>query len=283
MAALLAYLFYFLAASSSPLQRRWLAINREHDSKGQIDFSFKVTLIVAVFGLILPIFEPFFLQGNIIYLIMLSFLCGVFGAGYFISSYIAQKHVDAGITTLVNNIYTPITIILATVFLNEKLAPLQIAGTILLLLSIILISKKHRLGRLRFDKYFLLMVASAVMLGVLLTAERALQKTTGFTAGTILSWWSQCTFLGVTALITKSKTTYSNTDTLITGTLRFFQSLSWVVLIFVVGNLSVVSAITTFKVVVVFIAAAVFLREREDLPRKLIGSVIAIVGLLLMQ
>ncbi len=65
--------------------------------------------------------------------------------------------------------------------------------------------------------------------------------------------------------------------------LPFLQSLSWVVLIFVVGNLSLVSAITTFKVVVVFIAGAIFLKEREDLPIKIIGSVIALAGLLLMK
>lgn len=76
---------------------------------------------------------------------------------------------------------------------------------------------------------------------------------------------------------------YTNKDTLITGALRFLQSLSWVILLFIVGNLSLVSAVTTFKVVVIFIAAAIFLNEREDLPRKIAGSFIAVLGLLLMQ
>jgi hypothetical protein len=34
---------------------------------------------------------------------------------------------------------------------------------------------------------------------------------------------------------------------------------------------------------VVFIAGALFLNEREDLPRKIIGSLVALVGLLLMK
>lgn len=72
--------------------------------------------------------------------------------------------------------------------------------------------------------------------------------------------------------MTKSKNVYSNKDILITGTLRFFQALSWVTLIFVVGNLSLVSSVTTFKVVIVFIAAAIFLKEREDVPRKILGK-----------
>ena len=145
------------------------------------------------------------------------------------------------------------------------------------------VSKKHRIGTFKFDKYFMLMALSGVLLGICLTAERALLKTTGFSAGTMLSWWAQCLFLGIATFVTKNKNEYSKKDISITGVLRFFQSLSWVILLFVVGNLSLVSSITTFKIVVVFIAAALFLKEREDLPRKILGSLIALAGLLLMK
>jgi uncharacterized membrane protein len=99
----------------------------------------------------------------------------------------------------------------------------------------------------------------------------------------MISWWAQCAVLGMFAILTRSRSEYSKKDIAITGGLRFLQSLSWVILIFVVGNLSLVSAITTFKVVLIFIAAAIFLKEREDLPRKIMGSVIALAGLLLMK
>lgn len=186
----------------------------------------------------------------------------------FITSYTAQKHVEAGVTTLVSNIYTPVIIVLAT---------------ILLLIGILIVSKKHQIGKFKFDKYFLLMLLSGVMLGISLTAERTLLKTTGFTAGTIFSWWAQCLVLGIAVLITKNKNVYSKKDIAITGSLRFLQSLSWVILTFVVGNLSLVSSITTFKVVIIFIAAAIFLKERTDMPRKITGSLVALVGLLLMK
>lgn len=283
MAALLAYLFYFVAASASPLQRRWLSIKRSANEQGQIHFAFQVTAITAVLGLLLPLFEPFRLQGSTWSLATLALACSVFGAGYFWASYTAQRHVQAGVSTLVSNVYTPVTIVLATIFLNEGLTTLQIAGTVLLLTGIVIVSQKHRVQRFTFDKYFLLMTLSGVMLGICLTAERALQVETGFTAGTLLSWWGQCAALGVAALLTRSRSEYSHTDIAVTGILRFLQSLSWVVLIFVVGNLSVVSAVTTFKVVLIFIAAALFLKERDDLKRKILGSLIALAGLLLMK
>ena len=283
MISFLSYLFYFTAATASPLQRRWLAKKKNLNNEGQIHFAFQVTTITVVLSLLLPLFKPFYIQGNIYYLIGLALICGSFGAGYFIFSYIAQKHVEAGVSSLVSNIYTPITIVLATVFLNEKLTLIQILGTVLLLIGMLVVSKKHRIGKFKFDKYFIFMILSGIMLGFCLVAERALMKMTGFTAGTMFSWWAQCAFLGLITLITHNRRLYSKKDITITGVLRFLQSLSWVILIFVVGNLSLVSAITTFKIVVVFIAGAVFLREREDLPIKILGSIIALVGLLLMK
>ncbi|MCM2338964.1 MAG: DMT family transporter [Burkholderiales bacterium] len=277
------YIFYFVAASASPLQRRWLATKKNIDNEGQIHFAFQVTFITVILSLLLPLFEPFYIQGNIYYLIGLSLVCGLFGAGYFIFSYIAQKHVEAGVSSLISNIYTPITIVLATIFLNEKLTLIQILGTVLLLIGMLIVSKKHKIGKFKFDRYFIFMILSGVMLGVCLVAERALMKITGFTAGIMFSWWAQCIFLGLITLITHNKSVYSKKDITITGVLRFLQSLSWVILIFVVGNLSLVSAITTFKVVIIFIAGAIFLKEREDLSIKILGSLIALVGLLLMK
>jgi drug/metabolite transporter (DMT)-like permease len=283
MIQFLSYLFYFVAASASPLQRRWLATKKNTNNKGQVHFAFQVSFITVILSLLLLFFKPFNLQGNIFHLIGLALICGIFGGGYFIASYTAQKHVEAGVTTLVSNIYTPVIIVLATIFLHEGLTLIQIFGTILLLIGIVIVSKKHQIGKFKFDKYFLLMLLSGVMLGISLTAERTLQKTTGFTAGTMFSWWSQCVVLGLSTLITKNKSEYSKKDIAITGSLRFLQSLSWVILTFVVGNLSLVSSITTFKVVIIFIAAAIFLKERADLPRKIAGSLLALIGLLLMK
>ena len=283
MTTLLAYLFYFVAASASPLQRRWLAVQKGGLSKGQIQFAFQVSAITALLSLLLPLFQPFYLAGNPWYLAFLAITSGVFGAGYAWSSYVAQKHVEAGISTLVANIYTPVTIVLATLLLGEGLSTVQIFGTALLLVGILIVSQRHKIGRFQFDQYFLLMALGGVMLGICLTCERALQVATGFTAGSMLSWWSQCIVLGIVTLITHSKSEYSYKDIAITGSLRFLQSLSWVVLLFVVGNLSIVSAITTFKVVLIFIAGALFLQERDDLSRKVLGSIIAVAGLLLMK
>ncbi|NTW15215.1 MAG: EamA family transporter [Candidatus Moranbacteria bacterium] len=283
MNVILGYLFFFIAASASPLQRRWLASAKNHENKGQVRFAFQVMTIVSVLGLLIPFFQPAHIEGSPLSLIGLSVCAGIFGAGFFISSFVAQKHVDAGVTSLISNLYTPVTIILASLLLGEGLMPMQAFGTMLLLAGVLIVSKKHRTGRFSFDRYFLLMALSGISLGICLTAERALQKMTGFSAGTLLSWWSQSAFLGLTTLAYREKGPYSAIDISVTGILRFLQSLSWVILIFVVGNLSIVSSITTFKVVIVFVFAALFLGERDDIRRKIIGSLVAVAGLLMMK
>jgi drug/metabolite transporter (DMT)-like permease len=283
MIIFLSYLFYFIAASVSPLQRRWLAVNKNETNAGQANFAFQVMLITSILSIVLVFFEPIQFRGNFFHLAGLGLVCGIFGAFYAIFSFIAQKHMEAGVTSIVANFYTPVTIILATILLGEGLTIVQVFGTLLLLVGMVVVAKKHRVGRFKFDKYFLMMIGCGAMLAFVVVAERALQKSTGFSAGTMISWWAQTAGLGLAVLITKSKNMYSNKDILVTGGLRFMQSLSWVVLVFTVGNLSVVSAVTTFKVVIIFIAAAIFLHEREDIPRKIIGSVIALLGLLLMK
>lgn len=281
MTVLLAYIFYFITASASPLQRRWLAV--KDPGGGQIDFSFRNSLIISVCGLgLIPFFPPE-LSGNPLHIALLAAVCGLSGIGFWIGNYSAQRHVDAGITTLVSNIYTPVSILLATFFLQESLTLKQLAGTVLLLFAIVLVAKKHRLGKFKFDKYFMLMVMSGVMLGILITAERGLMKTTGFTTGVLISWWVQCGTLFILKTVLKNKTTYNLKQTLITGGLRFAQALGFVLLVNLVSNLSVVSAITTFKIVVIFIFAAIFLGERDDIIRKSLGSIIALAGLLLMK
>ncbi len=283
MPQVLAYIFYFIAASAAPLQRRWLAKSKNIDNVGQTAFAFHITLVIAVLGLTLLFYQPFSVKGNTLQLTLLSFVCGICGSISYVFLHTAQKYVEAGVTSVVSNIYTPITILLATIFLNERLTLLQLAGTTLLLIGMLVVSKKHRTGKFTFDKYFLMMLLSGVFLGVLLVAERSLQKTTGFTTGTLLSWWATCLCLGLFTWFAGSNHPYSKKDVVFTGTLRFFQNLSWITLVYIVGNLSFVSAITTFKVILMFIAGALFLNEREDLPRKIVGSIVAITGLLLMK
>jgi drug/metabolite transporter (DMT)-like permease len=283
MTIFLSYIIYFILTTANTLQRRFVIKKKDAPAVEQINFAFEVMIVLVLASIVMQFFSPLYFAGDNLRLIMLSLVCGVFGMGYFILNFIAQKHVDVGVSNILLNISTPIIIILSSLFLNEGLSNIQIGGTALLLVSIFLISKKHRIGRFSFDKYFWFMILSGVSVSVLLVAERALQVQTGLTAATMLSWVSQAFFLGLATLILKSKHTYTHKEVLTTGVLQVCSSMSYVVLLFIVGNLSLISSITTFKIVTVFIGAALFLGEREDMGRKIFGSIVAVIGLLLMK
>jgi len=277
---LLSYFFYFIVSTIAPIQRRWLSTRNEGGNK--INLSFKVTFVAALLILLLPLFSPFELQGPYTTIILLLIAAAIGGVGHYVSYFTAQRHVEAGVTSVLQNIYTPITIVLSTIFLGEGLRESQILGTILLLVAAVIVSKKHRIGKISFDKYFWLMIFSGISLSVLLVANRELMKITGFTASIVLSYWTVCIGLGVLTFLTKGVTTYTKKDIIVTGSLKFLQDLSWAMLTFFVANLSLVSSVTTFKIVVMFIVAAAFLGEKGDLQRKIVGSLIAVTGLLLM-
>jgi len=283
MAIILSYIYYFVASTASALQIRSLTKRKDLESSQQVLFTFQIIFILFLGSLAFPFFSQFYLAGGHLNLFLLALACGILGIGANLFSIIAQKHLEAGVTALVTNIYTPITIFLSSILLNEGLTLRQILGTGFLLVAVVLVSKKHHIGRFRFDKYFLLTLFSGITLAGLIVAERTLQKTTGFSAGTIISWGSQALCLGVVALFMKSRHLYSKGEVLGTGVIKFFSATSWVTMVYVVGNLSLVSSISTLKVIFVFVAAALFLNEREDLPRKIFGSVIAVIGLLLMR
>ena len=283
MAIILSYIFYFVASTIAPLVRRFIFARKDPDSHEQTHFAFEVLLILTLGSLFFQFFSPLYFAGDKIHLLLLTLVCGICGMLYLILNYTAQKHIDAGITIVIINIYTPIAIVLSSIFLHEGLKPLQIVGTALLLIALVVIAKKHQISRFRFDKYFTMMLLGGVLLGILLVAERALQKQTGLSGATMLSWGAQCFFLGIATLFLKSKHTYTHKEVATIGTFNLLSSTAYVVLVYTVGNLSVVSSVTTFIIVTVFIAAAIFLKEREDLPRKILGSIIAVVGLLLMR
>jgi drug/metabolite transporter (DMT)-like permease len=280
---ILSYLFYFIASSISPLQRRALAKRKDPEARDQIMLAFQVMVILTLGSLVLLFFNPLYFSGGVLKLGLLTLVCAIFGMTYFILMYGAQKHVEAGVTNVVSNVYTPMAIVLSSIFLHEGLNKLEILGTVFLLVGMIIISNKHRISRFKFDKYFTAMVMGSICLGILLVAERALQIQTGLAAATLLSWGAQCLFLGMATLFAKSRKVYTNKEILITGSLTFLSSLSYVILVFVVGNLSFIVSITNFKVVIITGLAAIFLHERNEWGRKVVGSILATLGLLLMK
>lgn len=282
MTAILAYLFYFVAATASPLQRR-------HQSKvtrtDPLILATWTQAFVWVLGLSLLYKADISLFEWSWNLIFLGFGLLVFSPLFFYLSYKSQKHVDATQSVILSNMYTPVAIVLALLFLGDALSQRQIIGAIILFIAMILITvEKVGSKSFSFSKYSFEMLMSGVFLGVVLFLEKAMMNQIGNRVGIVVSWTAQT--IGLLALAYALRgihTLPTKREILVSGSLRYAQQLSWVTLLIVVGNLALVSAVTTFKIVFIFLGAFIFLKERDHLARKFLGVAIAIVGLLLMK
>lgn len=285
MTIILAYLFYFVFATWSPLQRRVLAKKTNYNP---ILIAQKTNLVKILIGTIVFALIPN--KGSFVFskqLWILLILSCLFSVIHFVLIYATQKHIDATKTTIIVNVYTPVSILLATIFLGESLTLKQIFGTLLLLLAVVIISiKKIDNKFLKIDKYVLRMLIVGISLGIVLVIERQLMIITGNWNGVFLSWFAGFVGLSIVApLVSKyfAGTRPSNKDVIVTAGLNFLQQASWPILVVAVGSFSVVSSVTTFKIVVVFVASYLFLHEKDHLKRKIAGSILALIGLLLMK
>ncbi len=117
MSIIFAYIFYFIAASASPLQRRWLAKNKSLTLRQQITFTFQISFVLALCSLLLPLWKPITYTGdNIPLVITLTLGTMFFGGGFYLISYITDKHLDAGIKSFTSNLSTPLVILFSTLF-----------------------------------------------------------------------------------------------------------------------------------------------------------------------
>src|SRR3989344_163608 len=114
MVILFGYLFYFVYSTLYTLQFRWLMRESQAEPPSLIKFSFQVFCVLVLFSPLLLMFEPFRFSGDPKLIFLRSLVCGLCGALLTALAFFAQKHVEAGETTLVSNIYTPVAIILSS-------------------------------------------------------------------------------------------------------------------------------------------------------------------------
>jgi drug/metabolite transporter (DMT)-like permease len=280
---LLAYLFYFVAATASPLQRR---LQAKKTQSNVLLLATQTQIVVCCLGLLLLI-KPGQGLGLTVSALPISFGIILFGGLFHSLSYLSQKHVDAAQTSVISNIYTPVTILLAVLFLNDQFTTKQFFGTLILIVAVLLIAVDNITRRtLRISRYSFMMLASGSSLGVILFLEKLMMNMLGAGRGVFISWVLQLIGLAIVSKVF-SKNLIGNKpkfrEIALSSILRFAQQVSYVILLVVVGNLAVVSAVTTFKIVFVFAASYILLDERTHIKRKVVGSLLALIGLLLTK
>lgn len=279
-------IFYFGFGASSYLLRRVLA-QRLGDHNRIINAVFFVAFLLPL-GLILSLFFPHNLGigwTNIALLLGGSLIWPLFN----ISAFKANKHVDVGIYTIINNLSPLMTLFVALTFLNERLHVIQFIGIALLIFSglIVVIPKLGRRSKADLQGILFCLFAT-ILLGLAVAYERFMLNRVDFGAYLIYGWGAQimwAVILAIKELKFLPKLFEDKTSKQIIfwyGLTNALKSAAFITALKLSNSASIISAATDFMAVVVVLSAYFALKEQEHLLLKLSAALLGAGGLILI-
>lgn len=279
-------IFYFIFGTSSYLLRRTLA-KKFHDKNRLINAAFFIVFLLPTALLLAPLFPHNLAVGwvNIAFLLAGSIIWPLFN----ILAFKANKTVDVGIYTVINNLSPFFTLLFALTILNESLTTHQYAGILLLIFSGLLVALPQLRKNNETHTYgILLCLLSTAVLGTAVAYERFMLTRIDLGAYFIYGWGSQIFWMAILArkelknLPLLFKETPTRKLTFGYGLTNVLKSASFILALKLSGSAAVVGAATNFMSVTVIISAYIFLAERKNLIIKLTSAIIGILGLFLV-
>lgn len=276
---------YLVFATASFILRRFLAKSAQEHNTLINAFYFLGALYPT--GLIIAAFtSPNLLIGwdNFIYTML-------FSAGFPIMMFLsfkANRYMDAGHYTIINNITPIITISAATLLLGEGLSGWQIVGAFVIILAAFLVSLPGVIGRHKTNSSGVaLALASVTILGLSIVFERWMLTRIDYGAYLVYGWGAQTLWMVLMAWPDrKNIKMIFQKDNLnpviwyaITNT---FKGVFFVAALKTTTNVSLVSAAASFTAVSVVIAAYIFLKEKQWLWLKICSATMGTIGLIIL-
>lgn len=282
---ILATAYLFLGTAAYLLRRNLAQTLAQHN--GLINAFFFVVALYPM-GLVVAAFTPHDLNVGWLNLFFLLFGSASFTAVNIIA-FNANKHIDAGLYTIMNNVTPIVTISVAALLLNERLTHNQLLGAMIIIASAFLAT----LPRLRRNSNnssagIVLTLISVSLLGLAVVFERWMLGRIDFGAYLVLGWGAQTLWAVIYAWpdrqsvhILKSGKNFR--PILGYGVASALKGLCFVGAIKLSGSASLVSSFTSFMAVTVVIAAYFILNERDHLWLKMGSAALGTVGLLVLS
>jgi len=257
----------------------------KNDKSDPVAYSIVFQLLTGILIGIYAVFKGFNTPNLIPLIPNLILMTILYGAGnVFIFS--ALKIIDASEFTIVFASRALWTIIGAIVFLKESFFSQQALGTLLIILSVILVSWKKQ--KFTFSKGFVFSILGAASFGLAFTNDAFIVN--NFNVPSYLTIAFIIPSLAVWAIYPKStmkmKPLFEKQTLSKLGLLGVFYAISAITifLAYQVGkNASQIAPLNQTATIVTVVLSVIFLRERSDLLRKLLGAIISFVGVVLIK
>jgi uncharacterized membrane protein len=201
----------------------------------------------------------------------------------------ASKDVDAGHFTVLSNITPIITILAATILLNEKLAGRQLLGAAIIITSAFIITLPNLRHHARTKAPALAIALTVfVLTGLTIVYERWMLTRIGLGAYLVFGMGAQTFWAAVIAWPERKHLKVLKSKKHFPKILGFALSSSIKGICFISalklsGNASIVSAFISFTSILVVVSAYFVLREREWLWLKIGAAVLGTAGLIILN
>lgn len=217
-----------------------------------------------------------------IFLIIAGFLFALANIGF----YRSNAHIDAAQYVILINLSSVFTVIIASIFLGERMTLMQLSGVAVVVSAAALVSVRRTTERtFKISGWSFLAILSALLLAAALTFEKHLLGQMNIGTYMIIGWGFQTLAMVALAmgkwhtLKELNKTSIVKLSSL--GVIRFLQGVTFV---FAVSQADVglLASIISYQAVLIFFGGIIFLGEKDHLILRFFGSILATVGLILL-
>lgn len=249
-------------------------------------------LVLTPISILVGLFMPHHITWSY-WLIFLLLIEGLFIGLFNWMMFSALKRLPVAKFELIFQLYIVVVVILGWTLLGEKLNSIQIAGGILLLFaSYIAISapedSKSQLKKHASKKAIIIALLAALFLGIGLVAEKAALRHMDVGAYFIVGFLTQTLALLIITLkdlnkhslkIIKKADIKSSS---VMGLLSAIVGFSYIASIKLSNNVSLITLLSAFILPLTVVAAYIFLRERENMARLWLATIIGTIGLVIV-
>lgn len=222
----------------------------------------------------------------------LNFFILLIGSGMFpvfgVLAFRANRDIDAGLFTIINNITPIVTIIVASILLHEHLGHSQAIGAAVIISSAFIATLPKLHHHVKANSLGILFAISSVaILGVAIVFEKWMLGRMDFGAYLVFGWGAQTLWMAIMAWPERKhiRQLFNHANRLpVIGyaATNALKGLCFVGSLKLSANASLISSVSSFLAVMVVIAAYFTLGEKEHLGLKITSAIIGMFGLVII-
>lgn len=277
------FLNLVFAAGFGLVQR---SVSKQFISHAKVAVAFMYLLFVTPLGIIYGLLNyDISFNFSVVTWIFLVIAGILFGFAN-ITAYKSNAHLDAAQFAILTNLMAVFTVVIAAIFLSERMTIEQLIGVAVVISAAGLVSVRKTTKRtFEISSWSLLAILSALIAAAALTFEKHLLGQMNVGTYMVIGWGFQTLAMVILAigewhtLKDFDKKGIIKLSSL--GLFRFLQGITFVIAVSQ-ADIGLLVSIVSYKSVMIFVGGLIFLSERNNIIARLFGSILATVGLLLI-